>query len=572
MAIINSYPNISTLKPEDLLLVSDTSVEGNPTKTAPVSDIVSLIPDIVPGGGTITEVIAGFGLTGGGTSGAVTLNIGGGDGIDVNSDNIEVLVDNTTIEINGSGEVGAITADIGLDPNALANGNQIAQYVTGLGYSTVEELNDLSDVLYSSRGLFVGEVPAGVIAPAQYNVSLGDGSLFSITEGRFDTAIGNSALASLTTGINNTAVGGSALGLLQTGNDNTAVGYDAGGKTEGNNNVFLGKKAGYYTNEDHGVFIGYNAGLREGAGSVLIGSQTGLEGNVGLSPGRNTFLGYRAGYGFGGSNNIFIGHEVAANPPNEANSDGSGNIGIGVGALYDLEDGDRNIAIGQDALKNITSGNENFAIGYKTGESLQFGDSPRSTFIGHYAGQSNGGDGASVAIGYNCLNADTNGVSNVAIGKDTLALIVNSGSPGNAGGNVAIGVDAGNSQTSGEQNTYVGNRAAVAVTASSRNTIIGHYNTDPGLDIGNDNTLIGANTDVSAAAGENQIVIGSGAIGHGDNIAVIGNSTTTSIDPHNDNTTSLGTTSHGFTSLVLVSPNGTKFTITVNNAGALVVT
>lgn len=572
MAIINSYPNITTLKPEDLLLVSDTSVEGNPTKTAPVSDIVSLIPDIVPGGGTIIEVIAGFGLTGGGTSGAVTLNIGSGDGIDVNSDNIEALVDNTTIEINGSGEIGAITADIGLDPNALANGNQIAQYVTGLGYSTVEELNDLSDVLYSSRGLFVGEVPAGVIAPAQYNVSLGDSALFSITEGRFDTAIGDSALVSLTTGINNTAVGGSALSLLQTGNDNTAVGYSAGATTLGNNNVFLGKQAGNYTNSDDGVFIGYNAGLREGTQSVLIGSQTGLENPVGLSPERNTFLGYRAGYAFGGNNNIFIGHEVAANPPNEADNSGSNNIAIGTRALYKLEEGNTNLAIGEDVLKNITSGSENFAIGYKAGENLQGSDSPRSTFIGHYAGQSNGANGSSVAIGYNCLNADTNGSSNVAIGKDTLPLIVNSGNPGNAGGNTAIGIDAGNSQTSGEHNTYVGNRAAIAVTASSRNTIIGHYNTAPGLDIGNDNTLIGANTDASAAAGENQIVIGSGAIGHGDNIAVIGNSTTTSIDPHDDNTTSLGTTSHGFTSLVLVSPDGTKFTITVSNAGALVVT
>jgi len=572
MAIINSYPNITTLKPEDLLLVSDTSVEGNPTKTAPVSDIVSLIPDIVPGGGTITEVIAGFGLTGGGTSGAVTLNIGNGDGIDVNSDNIEVLVDNTTIEINGSGEVGAITADIGSDPNALANGNQIAQYVIGLGYSTVEELNDLSDVLYSSRGLFVGQVPAGVIAPAQYNVSLGEGALFSITEGRFDTAIGHSALASMTTGIKNTAVGGIALGSLQTGNNNTAVGYDAGGKTEGDNNVFLGESAGYNTNSDDSVFIGYNAGLREGGESVLIGSQTGLDNNVGLSPERNTFLGYRAGYGFGGDDNIFIGHEVAANPPNEADNSGSNNIAIGARALYKLEEGNTNLAIGEDVLKNITSGSENFAIGYKAAESLQGSDSPRSTFIGHYAGQSNGGNGSSVAIGYNCLNSDAQGISNVAIGKDTLPLILNNGLAGNSGGNVAIGIDAGNLQTSGEHNTYIGNRAAIGVTASSRNTIIGHYNTAPALDIGNDNTLIGANTDASAAAGENQIVIGSGAIGHGDNIAVIGNSTTTSIDPHDDNTTSLGTTSHGFTSLVLVSPNGTKFTITVNNAGALVVT
>lgn len=42
MAIINSYP---TVTPEngDLLLLVDTSVEGNPTKTATVSSVASLV-------------------------------------------------------------------------------------------------------------------------------------------------------------------------------------------------------------------------------------------------------------------------------------------------------------------------------------------------------------------------------------------------------------------------------------------------------------------------------------------------------------------------------------------------
>ena len=55
MAIINSYPSISTLDSNDLFLVCDTSVQGNPTKTASISDIVALIPPIVPGGGTMSD-------------------------------------------------------------------------------------------------------------------------------------------------------------------------------------------------------------------------------------------------------------------------------------------------------------------------------------------------------------------------------------------------------------------------------------------------------------------------------------------------------------------------------------
>ena len=54
MAIINSYPNI-TPKADDLLLISDTSVEGNPTKTASVNSVLALIPS-GSGGGSIANI------------------------------------------------------------------------------------------------------------------------------------------------------------------------------------------------------------------------------------------------------------------------------------------------------------------------------------------------------------------------------------------------------------------------------------------------------------------------------------------------------------------------------------
>ena len=42
MAIINSYPGIGTLTSGDLVLVSDTSKEGNPTKTTSAQSIANL--------------------------------------------------------------------------------------------------------------------------------------------------------------------------------------------------------------------------------------------------------------------------------------------------------------------------------------------------------------------------------------------------------------------------------------------------------------------------------------------------------------------------------------------------
>ena len=55
-------------------------------------------------GGTVTGVTAGAGLTGGGLTGTVNLDVGAGDGIDVNAN--DVAVDNTVIRTNGNQSIG----------------------------------------------------------------------------------------------------------------------------------------------------------------------------------------------------------------------------------------------------------------------------------------------------------------------------------------------------------------------------------------------------------------------------------------------------------------------------------
>ena len=123
--------------------------------------------------GDITGVTAGNGLTGGGASGGVTLNAVGGYGITVNADDIElansevralftggtgITYDNSTgaisltdtgyvtgvtagTHLSGGGTSGTVTlnVDTGAVANggtALATGDQIYDFVTGLGYST----------------------------------------------------------------------------------------------------------------------------------------------------------------------------------------------------------------------------------------------------------------------------------------------------------------------------------------------------------------------------------------------------------------------------------------------------
>lgn len=125
------------------------------------------------------------------------------------------------------------------------------------------------------------------------------------------------------------------------------------------------------------------------------------------------------------------------------------------------------------------------------------------------------------------------------------------------GGNIAFGTNALKECKTGIKNIAFGANALQNVTSSSN---IG-FGTNAGLTLetGNNNIIIGRNADVSNSKSMNQIILGEGAKGHGDNILTFGGDISDTkntgenalkaIHPGSTGFTSLGNKTHAFKSL-----------------------
>jgi hypothetical protein len=175
-------------------------------------------------GGDITEVTAGSGLAGGGTTGAVTLRaLFSGSG----TSNASARADHT----HGVGGVTGASTAIG----ELAQGGAVGVQsdTTALGYR--------AGYAGGTRNTAVGSLALDADGVTTENVAVGYDALSSVATGAsFNTAAGSGALASQATGQGNVAVGSQALNVLTGGTSNIAVGRNAGVTLEtGDNNLYL---------------------------------------------------------------------------------------------------------------------------------------------------------------------------------------------------------------------------------------------------------------------------------------------------------------------------------------------
>lgn len=210
-----------------------------------------------------------------------------------------------------------------------------------------------------------------------------------------------------------------------------------------------------------------------------------------------------------------------------------------------------------------------------------------STFFGEEAGLNDNGVGSlSVAIGYKALKTNVSSFNNVAVGRQSLenstsqsctavgSRALTNVTTGNS--NTAVGTSCSLLLTTGSSNTAMGEVALNNLTTGSQNTSIGwgslrnisskNFNTAIGTDAGgsgynfSNGTFLGWRAGLGAS-GNNQTVIGAGAVGNGANTVTLGDT----------NVTELHLAKAG-ASIALRSPNGTVYKLSVSDAGALVIT
>ena len=193
--------------------------------------------------GDITAVTAGTGLTGGGTSGAVSL-----------------AIDSTVTTLTGT--------------QTLTNKTLTNPVMTTptLGVASATTINNAVVNVSGTQNTRYGVTVLPTAATGTNNTAIGNIVLNNLTTGSYNTSVGTDSLNGLTTGSNNTACGSFNLGLVTTGSDNTALGVGAGSlMTSGGSNTVLGRSSGItLTTGSNNTTLGYQADVSSATVSNTI--------------------------------------------------------------------------------------------------------------------------------------------------------------------------------------------------------------------------------------------------------------------------------------------------------------
>jgi hypothetical protein len=255
---------------------------------------------------------------------------------------------------------------------------------------------------------------------------------------------------------------------------------------------------------------------------------------------------------------------------------GTNNLIAGVGAGA-VNAGQANAFFGKDAGFANVNGDFNSFFGSGAGRANIGGDN--NSFFGSNAGLSNTGGFQNSFFGREAGVNNTEGSFNSFFGRST-GFFNTTGS-----GNSFFGQDSGFNNTTGGQNTFYGNATGHANTTGEGNSFFGMFAGDVNQ-TGSRNTAIGWGANVGAGNLSFATAVGSRALVARSNSLVLGGIAGVNGAPADTNV-GIGTTAPNAKlhirngkiyveangqGMILKSPNGSCFELTVNDAGALTVT
>ena len=353
-------------------------------------------------------------------------------------------------------------------------------------------------------------------------------------------AIGYQALENTTRGTYNIPASNIAIGYRAGRANNeghvTAVGYRAGEANTGTGVLTaFGKWAGMSNTTGHSTMFGNAAGMSNTTGHIdVFGDEAGADNTTGTI----AVFGYYAGHSNVTGTLSAFGHNAADNCATDAVATvvghGAGRYAGHGTTIVGHEAGilatGRSTAVGHEALRNTTVAAAT-AVGWRAGYYCTTMD---STFVGYQAG----------------LAATTGEV--VAIGASS-ALEVTTGSVVAIGKRAGYGINPNNAPKTDTYGLFIGQQAGRSVPSA---TAIIEY------------AAIGYNAQVGA---HRTVALGANSVaGHNDSVAIGHSSTTTEgaqvmIGNRNLESSRVGG------GIVLRSPDGTRYRISVANGGTLAV-
>ncbi len=422
MAIIYTYPS-GAVKADDLIVVSETSQVGSPTKNITVSDLANFIITTGEGTGTTDYIVKWTDGPNGiiGDSPAFTFDGGAGLKQLILTDGYRYVVDRDALTTVGDPEYaitqnGVNKTSFGWDDDGGGFGflynwaGKGFKFGSTVLYPQLELLTDpdvktisfsdfefeadildingnvgnAGDVLSSlGAGSGVEWIAAGGVIPWPYNY---DAGLFNLMQGTAqaptnsnNTSLGVVALDSITTGEHNTVMGRGAGNAIQGGSFNVFMGVGAGEDViGGNNNVAVGDRALQNDNCSDTVAIGtqalQNQNVNASSHNVAVGTQAGRNVDTGTN---NTIIGGLAGDALEtGANNVIVGYDAA-----DVLLDGKQNTLLGDQVSGALTSGSENIYIGRRAASTATTGDNNIVLG--VGATLSAATASNEIIIGN---------------------------------------------------------------------------------------------------------------------------------------------------------------------------------------------